>query len=69
MDLSDDDVHALSMFARRVESLFRMRDLTAWMEEDEGGKQASVWVIMLSLSDRSRRGYKEEEVVRCFPKS
>ncbi|KAG9003732.1 hypothetical protein FRB90_011132 [Tulasnella sp. 427] len=40
--LEDDEVHALSGFALRVESLFRVRDLSGWMENDEDGKQSSV---------------------------
>ncbi|KAG8960843.1 hypothetical protein FRC05_006541, partial [Tulasnella sp. 425] len=59
--LEDDEVHALSGFALRVESLFRVRDLSGWMDNDEDGKQSSVWNILLSLGSRGPQGHKEEE--------
>ncbi|KAG8914902.1 hypothetical protein FRC00_009816 [Tulasnella sp. 408] len=59
--LEDDEVHSLSGFALRVESLFRVRDLSAWMENDEDGKQSSVWNILLSLASRGSQGHKGEE--------
>jgi hypothetical protein len=37
--------------------------MTAWMDEDEGGKQSSAWVIISALAERGRLGYKEEEMV------
>ncbi|KAG8948182.1 hypothetical protein FRC04_009981 [Tulasnella sp. 424] len=40
--LEDDEVHALSGFALRVKSMFRVRDLSGWMDNDEDGKQSSV---------------------------
>ena len=41
-------------------------DLTAWMEEEEEGKQSSAWDIICALAERGRLGYKEEELV-CTP--
>ena len=59
----DDDVRLLSGFAFRTESLFRIRDMTAWMEDDEGGKQSSIWTILIALAERGSRGQKGEEGV------
>jgi len=39
------------------------RDLSAWMDEDEGGKQSSAWDIICALVERGRLGYREEERV------
>lgn len=65
--LEDDEVHGLSGFALRVESLFRVRDLSGWMENDEDGKQSSVWNILLSLASRGSKGDKGEESVSWYP--
>ncbi|KAG8986084.1 hypothetical protein FRB93_005518 [Tulasnella sp. JGI-2019a] len=61
--LEDDEVQALSSLTLRVESLFRVRDMSAWMEEDADGKQSSAWTIFMSLAARSSRGTKEEEMM------
>jgi cohesin complex subunit SA-1/2 len=60
---SDDEVHALSAIAMRVGMLFEFRDLSAWMEEDEGGKQSNAWDILAALAERGALGYKEEAQV------
>jgi cohesin complex subunit SA-1/2 len=38
--------------------------MTAWIEENEGGKQSSAWDIISAIVERGRLGYKEEETVR-----
>lgn len=60
---SDDEVHALTAIALRVSMLFGFRDMTAWMEEDEGGKQSSAWDIFVAVAERGGLGYKEEDQV------
>jgi cohesin complex subunit SA-1/2 len=60
---SEDEVHKLGAIAARLVMLMTVRDMTAWMEEDEGGKQSSAWNIMNALAGRGRLGYKEEEGV------
>ncbi|KAH8112371.1 hypothetical protein DFH11DRAFT_1607236 [Phellopilus nigrolimitatus] len=60
---SDDEAHALGAICARLCALAGARDLTAWMEEDEGGKQSSAWDIICALAERGRLGYKEEEVM------
>jgi len=40
--------------------------LTAWMEEDESGKQSCAWDIVSAVVERGRLGYKEEEGVSFF---
>jgi cohesin complex subunit SA-1/2 len=60
---SEDEVLALSAWCTRLAVLFGTRDMTLWMEEDEGGKQSSAWDILNALVERGRLGYKEEEMV------
>ena len=60
---SEDEVHTLGAIASRLVVLVTVRDMTAWMEEDEGGKQSSAWDIISALADRGRLGYSEEETV------
>ena len=61
---NDDEVLSLSAICSRLCALAGMRDLTAWMTEDEGGKQSSAWTIVCALAERGRLGYREEEMVR-----
>lgn len=48
----------------RIRVLAGARDMSHWMEEEEGGKQRSAWDIVAGLAERGRLGYKEEETVR-----
>lgn len=61
---TEDEVLRLSAICARLAALIGIRDLTSWMEEDEGGKQSSAWDIVTALAERGRLGYKEEETVR-----
>jgi len=61
---SEDEVLALSAWCTRLSVLAGARNMTAWVEEDEGGKQSSAWDIVSALVERGRLGYKEEETVR-----
>lgn len=61
---SDDEAHVFGAICARICALAGSRDLTAWMEEEEEGKQSSAWDIICALAERGRLGYKEEEVVR-----
>ncbi|EGO01292.1 hypothetical protein SERLA73DRAFT_87834, partial [Serpula lacrymans var. lacrymans S7.3] len=58
---SEDEVLALGAVCARLSVLIGSRDMTTWMEEDEGGKQSSAWDIISALVERGRFGYKEEE--------
>lgn len=60
---SEDEVLALGAVCARICALAGSRDISAWMEEDEGGKQSSAWDIISALVERGRLGYKEEERV------
>ena len=64
---SEDDVLALTATCARIATLAGTRDVTNWMEEDEGGKQSSAWDIVSALAERGRLGYKEEEAVSPTP--
>ncbi|KAF9232626.1 hypothetical protein BU15DRAFT_90603 [Melanogaster broomeanus] len=58
---TEDEVLALGAVCARICTLAGSRDVCAWMEEDEGGKQSSAWDIICALVERGRLGYKEEE--------
>ncbi|KAI6126831.1 hypothetical protein F5141DRAFT_1083660 [Pisolithus sp. B1] len=58
---TEDEIIALGAVCTRMCVLAGSRDLTSWMEEDEGGKQSSAWDIVSALVERGRLGYKEEE--------
>lgn len=61
---SGDEILSLTAFTGRLKVLIGVRDMTAWIEENEGGKQSSAWDILNALIERGRLGYKEEEAVR-----
>ncbi|KAJ7094006.1 hypothetical protein B0H15DRAFT_799033 [Mycena belliarum] len=56
----EDEVIALGALCTRLSVLSGFRDMSDWMEEDEGGKQSSAWDIISALIERGRLGYKEE---------
>ncbi|KAJ7248617.1 hypothetical protein B0H12DRAFT_1123467 [Mycena haematopus] len=56
----EDEVIALGALCARLSELCGTRDMSQWMEEDEGGKQSSAWDIVSALVERGRLGYKEE---------
>lgn len=60
---TEDEVISLAALSMRLRVLAGMRDMTGWIEEDEGGKQSSAWDILSAIVERGRLGYKEEEVV------
>lgn len=60
---SEDEVLALGAWCTRLAILAGTRNMTLWIEEDEGGKQSSAWDIVNALVERGRLGYKEEEMV------
>lgn len=62
---TEDEVLSLSAICARLATLAGTRDMTAWTEEDEGGKQSNAWDIMMALVERGRLGYREEEQVSC----
>lgn len=60
---TEDEVLSLGALCSRLTVLAGTRDMTAWIDEDEGGKQSSAWDIISALVERGRLGYKEEEMV------
>jgi hypothetical protein len=60
---TEDEVLSLGALCTRLAVLAGTRDMSAWIEEDEGGKQSSAWDIISALIERGRLGYKEEETV------
>lgn len=63
---SEDEILALGAICSRLSVLLGIRDMTAWIEENESGKQSSAWDIISAIVERGRLGYKEEELVRVF---
>lgn len=64
---TEDEVISLTALCTRLMVLTGTRDMSTWIEEDEGGKQSSAWDIMSAILERGRLGYKEEENVSSFP--
>ncbi|KAF9011840.1 hypothetical protein BDQ17DRAFT_1396897 [Cyathus striatus] len=60
---SEDEVLVLGALCTRLATLTGSRNMTIWMEEDEGGKQSSAWDIIVALAERGRLGYREEETM------
>lgn len=60
---TEDEVLSLGALCMRLAVLAGTRNMTAWIEEDEGGKQSSAWDIVSAIVERGRLGYKEEETV------
>ncbi|KAH9854575.1 hypothetical protein C2E23DRAFT_817055 [Lenzites betulinus] len=60
---TEDEVLSLGAICARLAALSGIRDMTAWTEEDEGGKQSNAWDIVSALAERGRLGYKEEEMM------
>ncbi|KAH7883079.1 hypothetical protein F5I97DRAFT_1979019 [Phlebopus sp. FC_14] len=58
---TEDEILGLGAVCARICALAGSRDICAWMEEDEGGKQSGAWDIVSALVERGRLGYKEEE--------
>ncbi|KAF7292892.1 SCD domain-containing protein [Mycena indigotica] len=56
----EDEMITLGALCMRISLLFGSRDLSSWLEEDEGGKQSSISDIVSALVDRGKLGYKEE---------
>ncbi|KZT65182.1 hypothetical protein DAEQUDRAFT_716862 [Daedalea quercina L-15889] len=60
---NEDEVIKIGAICARLAALIGIRDMTSWMEEDEGGKQSSAWDIINALAERGRLGYREEELM------
>ncbi|KAF9463277.1 hypothetical protein BDZ94DRAFT_636599 [Collybia nuda] len=60
---TEDEVLSLGALCTRLTVLSGTRNMTTWIEEDEGGKQSSAWDIINALIERGRLGYKEEETM------
>ncbi|THV05741.1 hypothetical protein K435DRAFT_76786 [Dendrothele bispora CBS 962.96] len=52
--LSEDEALTLSAIVLRLRILAGQRDMTAWMEESEGGTQSSAWDVLCSIAERGR---------------
>ncbi|KAG6851858.1 hypothetical protein C0991_005465 [Blastosporella zonata] len=59
----EDEVLSLTSLCARLAVLFGSRNITGWIEEDEGGKQSSAWDILNALIERGRLGYKDEAMM------
>jgi cohesin complex subunit SA-1/2 len=59
---TEDEVTNLTAICSRLCVLGGHQDITRWADEDEGGKQSSIWSIVSALVERGRLGYKDEEM-------
>ncbi|GAA6013136.1 hypothetical protein JCM11491_005192 [Sporobolomyces phaffii] len=55
----EDEIHNLTACIARIDKLSRVKDIAS-LEDNDGGKQTSVWEILDSIVNRGRLGYKEE---------
>ncbi|KAK0451767.1 hypothetical protein EV421DRAFT_2075799 [Armillaria borealis] len=60
---NEDEVLSLGSTCMRLRILAGTRDMTGWIEDDEGGKQSKVWDLLNAIAERGRLGYKDEEVM------
>jgi cohesin complex subunit SA-1/2 len=58
----EDEARSLGALCARLAALANARDVSAWMEDDEGGKQSSAWDIISALAERGKLGYRDEEL-------
>ncbi len=63
---NEDEVLSLGSTCMRLRILAGTRDMTGWIEDDEGGKQSKVWDLLTAIAERGRLGYKDEEVVSLW---
>ncbi|KAJ3862613.1 hypothetical protein EV359DRAFT_44818 [Lentinula novae-zelandiae] len=52
--LTEDEVSALTSVIFRLRTLAGHRDMSSWMEDNEGGKRSSAWDILCAVSERAR---------------
>lgn len=63
MVLDEDQLATIQAILLRVSLLIKSRDITAIMDDDEGG-QSTGWEIICAFVERGEVGYREEAKVR-----
>lgn len=61
----EDELHALTACVARLEKLARVRNISASLEDTDGGKAKTALDILEEIVNRGRLGYKEEAAVCC----
>ncbi|GAA6000843.1 cohesin subunit IRR1 [Rhodotorula paludigena] len=56
----EDELHALTACVARLEKLARVRNISACLEDTDGGKAKTALDILEEIVNRGRLGYKEE---------
>lgn len=64
--LTEDEVSALTSVIFRLRTLAGHRDMSSWMEDNEGGKRSSAWDILCAVSERARLSVGGEGEVILF---
>lgn len=64
--IQEEEAKRIEGVALRVACLSSTRDMMAWMEDDEGGKQSRALDIFLALLERAKLGHEAEDKVRIF---
>ncbi|KAJ3840935.1 hypothetical protein F5878DRAFT_43352 [Lentinula raphanica] len=52
--LTEDEVLTLTSIILRLRTLAGHRDMSSWMEDNDGGKHSSAWDILCAISERAR---------------
>ncbi|KIM27792.1 hypothetical protein M408DRAFT_329747 [Serendipita vermifera MAFF 305830] len=58
---NEDETQALDTTIYRVANLLNLRNMSAWLEEDDGGKEVRLLEIFTSLAERARLGNESED--------
>ena len=59
----DDEVRTLDGTIYRIANLFNLRNMSSWLEDDDGGKEVRLIEIFTSLAERARLGNENEDKV------
>jgi cohesin complex subunit SA-1/2 len=64
--LKDEEVQGLQQAAYRVKSLFSVRNLVGWLEENSNGKETRLLDLFNSILQRAKLGHSNEDKVNKF---
>ncbi|KAG8818564.1 hypothetical protein FRC17_010784 [Serendipita sp. 399] len=59
--LNSDRIHMLSTTIYRVAAILSVKDMSGWLEDDDGGKALRILDITTSLVERAKLGHQNED--------
>ncbi|KAG8773087.1 hypothetical protein FRC15_002275 [Serendipita sp. 397] len=62
-NLNNDRLHTLSTTIYRSAAILSVKDMSAWLEDDDGGKALRILDITTSVIERAKLGHKNEDHV------